>query len=150
MFYFIQINKNRGQMEIVLGSEYKEEFFIDDELINNFAQLIGDFNPLHTDIEFVKKTKFGQRIAHGGIFFGLLSRILGTKFPGGGTVYIYQNINFILPVYPNTKVNVIVKVKEVLPKLSVILQQEIWNSQGELVCEGEAKIKLPEWCLLKN
>lgn len=137
-------------MEIAFGAKYEEEFFIDDEMINNFAELTGDFNPLHTDDEFVKKTKFEQRIAHGGILFGLLSKILGTKFPGGGTVYIYQNMNFLLPVYPNTAVRVIIKVKELLPKFSVILQQEIWNSKGEMVCEGEAKIKLPEWCILNN
>lgn len=137
-------------MEIELGSKYEEEFFIDDELIKNFAQLTGDFNPLHTNNDFVKKTKFGHRIAHGGILFGLFSRIIGTKFPDGGTVYIYQNMKFLLPVFPNTKVKVIIRVIELQPKLSVILQQEIWNSMGELVCEGEAKIKLPEWCMLKT
>ncbi|MBK6914552.1 MAG: MaoC family dehydratase [Ignavibacteriales bacterium] len=137
-------------MEIKVNSCYEEEFFISDNLVQQFANLTGDINPLHSDNEFVKKTKFGQRIAHGGILFGLLSRILGTKFPGGGTVYIYQNLNFLLPVYPNTKVKVMIKVKEVLPKFGVVLHQQIWNSTGELVCEGEAKIKLPEWCMLKN
>lgn len=137
-------------MEVKLDSSYEEEFFISDELVRQFANLTGDINPLHTDNEFVKKTKFGQCIAHGGILFGLLSRILGTKFPGGGTVYIYQNMNFLLPVYPNTKVRVMIKVKEILPKFSVVLQQQIWNSNNELVCEGEAKIKLPEWCIIKN
>jgi 3-hydroxybutyryl-CoA dehydratase len=137
-------------MKIELSSKYEEEFFIDDEMVKNFAQLTGDFNPLHTDDDFVKKTKFEKRIAHGGILFGLFSRILGTKFPGGGTVYIYQNMKFLSPVYPNSRVKVIIKVKELLPKLSVVLQQEIWNSSGELICEGEAKIKLPEWCMLKT
>src|SRR5690349_8161727 len=33
--------------------------------IINFAAFSGDWNPLHTDVEFAKTTPFGERIAHG-------------------------------------------------------------------------------------
>jgi acyl dehydratase len=43
-----------------------------------FAQLTGDWNPIHTDVEFAKATPYGQRLAHGllGLSFavGLLDR----------------------------------------------------------------------------
>ncbi|MCX7635222.1 MAG: MaoC/PaaZ C-terminal domain-containing protein [Syntrophales bacterium] len=33
--------------------------------ITFFAMLTGDWHPLHTDVEYAKKTPFGERIAHG-------------------------------------------------------------------------------------
>ncbi len=44
-----------------------------------FSGLSGDYNPLHTDVEFAKETLFGERIAHGllglSIVSGLASRL---------------------------------------------------------------------------
>jgi len=55
---------------------------ITDADVTNFAGISGDYNPLHTDEEFAKKTQFGGRIFHGpGVFAiatGLESR-LGIK-----------------------------------------------------------------------
>lgn len=43
-----------------------------------FAQLTGDWNPIHTDVEFAKASPYGERLAHGllGLSFaiGLLDR----------------------------------------------------------------------------
>src|SRR5512139_2530917 len=33
--------------------------------IVNFAMLSGDWNTIHTDVEYAKQTMFGERIAHG-------------------------------------------------------------------------------------
>ena len=55
---------------------------IDDKLVHGFADLTGDCNPIHLDDAFAKKTKFGQRIAHGGILFGIISKVLGMNMPG--------------------------------------------------------------------
>jgi hypothetical protein len=54
--------------------------------IEQFASLSGDFNPVHLDEEFARKTRFGRRIAHGMWAAALISAVLGTKLPGPGTV----------------------------------------------------------------
>ena len=39
--------------------------------VSNFAGVTADFNPLHTDEEFAKRTQFGGRIAHGLLTLGI-------------------------------------------------------------------------------
>lgn len=67
--------------------------------IQAFAELVGDFNPVHVDEQFAKKTRFGGRIAHGMWGAALVSAVLGTKLPGPGTVYLSQSLKFEAPVY---------------------------------------------------
>jgi len=129
-----------------IDSIFQKEFFIDEKLIKAYAELTGDKNPLHVDKEFVSHTKFNKCIAHAGLMFGFISNTLGTEFPGPGTVYVYQNLTFLNPVYANTRVLVKIIVKELLPKLGAIIQTNVIDEEGNSVCSGEAKIKLPEWC----
>jgi acyl dehydratase len=47
------------------------------EMIRDFAELTGDRNPLHTDVEFMKSSQWGDIIAHGlliqSLVVGLIS-----------------------------------------------------------------------------
>jgi len=56
--------------------KYFEDFQVGEKLITrartiieadlmSFAALTGDWYPLHTDIEFARKSRYGERIAHG-------------------------------------------------------------------------------------
>jgi acyl dehydratase len=52
--------------EFEVGAKYYSQArTITESDVVAFAGLSGDFNPLHTDAEFGKKTPFGERIAHG-------------------------------------------------------------------------------------
>jgi acyl dehydratase len=37
----------------------------------NFAGISGDFNPMHTDAEYVKNHPYGTRVAHGTLIFSI-------------------------------------------------------------------------------
>jgi 3-hydroxybutyryl-CoA dehydratase len=128
------------------GSFFQKEFFVDEKLVKGYADLTGDKNPLHIDEKFTSHTIFNKCIAHGGLIFGFISKVIGTEFPGPGSVYVYQNLNFLKPIYYNSKVIVKITVKELLPKFGAIIQTEVMDESGDVVCDGEAKIKLPDWC----
>jgi 3-hydroxybutyryl-CoA dehydratase len=129
--------------EFAVGQKYTFSEVVDDKLVRGFADVTGDHNPIHVDDEFAKKTKFGQRIAHGGILFGIISRALAMEMPGPGTVYLSQLVNFRAPVFINDKVTLEVKITELLPKNGAKISTVIKKESGQVVMDGEATAKLP-------
>lgn len=118
---------------------------VDDKLVHGFANLTGDHNPIHVDDEFAKKTKFGQRIAHGGILFGMISKALATDMPGVGTVYLNQLVNFRAPVFIGDTVTLVATIAEILPKAVAKINVVIKKQTGDVVMDGVAEVKLPGW-----
>ena len=66
--------------------------------IQAFAAVSGDTNPAHMDAEYANDTLFHGVIAHGMWGGALISALLGTKFPGPGTIYQDQVLHFTKPV----------------------------------------------------
>ena len=118
---------------------------IDDQLVRAFAKVSGDGNPIHLDEEIAKLSRFGQRIAHGGILFGLVSKVLGMEMPGIGTVYLSQTCNFKLPVFIGDRVTLVAEIVELLPKSIARISTVITKQTGEVVMDGMAEVKLPGW-----
>jgi len=59
-----------------------------------FAGLSGDFNPLHVDEEFGKKTIFGTRIAHGLLGLSVASGLINQMGIGEGTVIAFLGLTW--------------------------------------------------------
>jgi 3-hydroxybutyryl-CoA dehydratase len=127
------------------GDHFKWERQISADDVQRFAEIVGDLNPVHLDAEFAEKSFFKQRIVHGAFLGGLISKVLGMDFPGQGTVYISQNSVFKRPVYVDTVVSVEVKVTQVIgEKRRLILDTNIFNSNGEVCVAGSATVWLPK------
>ena len=52
-------------MKLKVGDNYSENFVITQDMVNRFAELSGDKNPLHLDKDFAAKTRFKRPIVHG-------------------------------------------------------------------------------------
>ncbi len=104
-----------------------------------FAEITGDFNPLHVDAEYARRSRFGERIAHGMLTAGLISAALGTKLPGPGGIYLSQTLRFLHPVRIGDTITVAVKVAAYQPEKRILtLWTVCTNQRGETVVEGEA------------
>jgi 3-hydroxybutyryl-CoA dehydratase len=126
------------------GDGFKWERHISADDVKQFAEIVGDQNPVHINAEFAEKSFFKKRIVHGAFLAGLISKVLGMDFPGQGTVYISQNSVFKRPVYVDTTVIVEVKVTQVIAeKRRLILDTNVSNSNGKVCVTGSATVWLP-------
>ncbi len=81
------------------GDFYTENFTYSAESVKTFAEISGDFNPIHIDEEYAATTVFKKPIVHGIFALSIFSKIIGMTFPGEGTIYMKQDVSFKRPVF---------------------------------------------------
>jgi len=111
--------------------------------IAQFAEVTGDFNPVHIDPVAAERSMFGGRIAHGMLSAGFISAVIAMRLPGPGSVYLSQSLRFTKPVRIGDTVTARVEVLEVIDaKRRVRLATTCRNQRGETVVEGEALVMM--------
>ncbi len=108
-----------------------------------FAGVSGDFNPVHVNEEYAKKTFFGGRIAHGVIAIALLSAAMA-KLPGL-VILLSHTSRFIKPVKIGDTITAIAEATAVRKDKGIVtLKNSCVNQNGEVVVEGETMVRLFE------
>jgi acyl dehydratase len=113
--------------------------------INLYAEASRDFNPLHIDEEFARKTPLGGTIAHGMLILAYVSQMLteafGISWLAGGKL----GVRFKAPARPGDTVTVsgrVTKVQEAGSETLVNIAINCQNQKGEAVITGEAIVRL--------
>ena len=128
-----------GKLQI--GNSFEETFSYSQQDVIAFAQITGDTNPLHLDADFAAQTIYKKPIIHGFLSASVFSKILGTAFPGNGTIYLAQNLKFVRPMFVDILYKALIQVKELNPeKHQAELSTRITDSKGKLVIEGTALV----------
>lgn len=110
-----------------------------------FAGITGDFNPLHVDAEFARRSRFGERIAHGILTAGLISTVLGMKLPGPGGIFLSQTLKFVRPVRLGDTITATAEVTSWNPAKRILeLRTACANQRDEVVVEGESVLLVEE------
>lgn len=110
-----------------------------------FSGLSGDFDPIHVNEDFARKTAFGKRIAHGSLVMSLLSttasmisrRSVERGATGTPVSLGYDRIRFIAPVFINDTLTARYTVEEIdTAKARSRSRVEVIKSTGELCLAG--------------
>lgn len=136
----------KGQhLNIKVGDTFKKERLVTDELVRAFAEVSGDFNPLHLDEEFAKNTRFGRRIAHGMLSGAFISAVLGYEFAERKIVYLSQTLKFTAPVFIGDSVTTTATVTHIRQDKPIVTVETVCTKQtGETVVKGESAVMILE------
>jgi len=130
--------------DITLGQMAEYEKQVTDEDVRKFADVSGDYNPIHLDEEFAKESLFGARIAHGMLTASHISAVIGYIFPGPGWIYLGQNLQFRAPVKIGDTVRTVVEVKDTNPEKNIVELSTVCSVGDTVVLKGTATIKSPD------
>jgi acyl dehydratase len=114
--------------------------------IYGFAGITGDFAPPHMNAEFMKGSRYGERVAHGALLVGFMStasaqlanRVIETN-PGLTPMSVgYDRIRFTGPVKIGDTVTVAYEISELIPeKRRSRATLTATNQRGETVGVGQ-------------
>lgn len=131
--------------DIQIGEVFSFRRKIDDTLVEKFAELTHDYNPLHTEEDYARRSEFGGRIAQGMLLAGLFSALIGMYCPGESSLYLSQTAHFRKPLRIGEEVVVRGEVVSKSGALKIIeLKTTITDLRSTLIVDGVARVKVRE------
>ena len=136
-------NQSRQHSDTVtLGDRVEFSKVISEDDIETFAAISGDTNRLHLDETYARESRFGGRIAHGGLVSGLISAALA-RLPGV-TIYLSQDVRFLAPVRIGDELRAVCEVVEDLGEDTYRVTTSVYKAGDEQVIDGEAVILIDD------
>jgi acyl dehydratase len=128
-------------MDLRVGQKAVRSITLTAQHVRTYAEMTGDYNPLHFDEDFTARTKYKNLVVQGGLTTGLLHALVAMDMPGPGTVFLSQNWKFTAPVFISDTITAEAEVLSIHATKPVTqLRVVITRQTGDTVLEGEA------WC----
>ena len=131
--------------EVAVGERFGTSVTVTEAHLVLGSGLFGDFNPLHVNEEFAKRSMFGTRILHGPFTSALVSAPVGMYFAGTALAYLEHSCRFKAPVRPGDTLTSDWTIAEKLDKPKhkggiVVLRCQCTNQAGDLAVQAEGKL----------
>ena len=118
---------------------------ITQENINLYAEASRDFNPIHIDEAFAKKTPLGGTIAHGMLILAYVSQMMSAAFGQSWLAESKLSVRFKTPARPGDTITVsgrISRVEKSDGQTSIRCDVLCQNQNGESVITGETNLRV--------
>ncbi|MFO1399127.1 MAG: MaoC family dehydratase [Burkholderiales bacterium] len=141
----LQVAKGRWFDELAVGDTFGSTITITETHLVLGAGYVADFNPLHVDEEFARKSRFGGRILHGMLTSALMGGPVGMHFHGTAIAYLEHNARFLAPVRIGDTLTIAWSIARLVPKPAhgggiVEMTGTARNQEGVIAAEATGKI----------
>ncbi len=131
--------------DIQIGQTEHFSIKIDESMLNNFANISGDHNPLHMNQIYADTTVFKNRVCHGMLLASFFSQLVGMHLPGKNSLYFSQTLNFRSPCFVGDEIKVSGEVIEKhLATRRITLKTTIHNQIDVCLVDGLGKVIVRE------
>lgn len=131
--------------EVYIGQAFEFVHTVTLADVNAFAILTGDYNPVHVDPDFAKRTLFGKQVVHGMLTASFISTMIGMLIPGPGALWTSQTIEFLSPTFIGDVITVAAKVKAKSNATRMLsLEISIINQNKTKIITGESTVRMLE------
>ena len=132
--------------DIVIGGRTEFTKTVTAGDIERFAELTGDFDPLHLDEDFCKTTPYGKRIAHGALIIGYMSSassMMTGNMDRAVASLGYDRIRLVAPVFIGDTVTTAYEIVATDPERNrATAKITVTNQHGETVAVADHIMKV--------
>ena len=126
--------------DLTVGQSVVVELSIDDAQLRQFAELSGDFNPLHTDDAFARSKGFRGRVVYGALIIAKISELIGMRLPGKNSVWASLSLEFLEPLYVDQPVQLEAVVLRTSPGTGLVELKLTLRRDGKKLSKGRAEV----------
>ena len=122
-----------GFDDLFVGMSVQFKRKINGEMIDSFAHISGDVNPLHIDTDYARKSGFGNQVVHGMLCSSLFSELIGVHLPGENCLLTDISVMYSKPIFVDDEVSVDGSIVQLSPAFkSAKIDATITNENSEV------------------
>lgn len=128
--------------ELAEGTKAQVGFTVTPEQMRHFAELSGDFNPLHTDPEFAGRKGHPGPVVYGALLVAKISQLIGMELPGLDSTWASLSLDFRRPLYVGQAAEVEGTVTGVHRTTGMVELSLVLRAEGKVLAKGKAEVVL--------
>jgi acyl dehydratase len=128
--------------EVTEGLQSGVDFSVTPQQMRQFAELSGDFNPLHTDETYARRRGFDGVVVYGGLLIAKVSQLIGMHLPGRDSVWASVSLDFRKPLYVDQAARIEGTVTAVSAATGLVCLKLTVRTADAVLAKGSAEVIL--------
>jgi len=126
--------------ELAEGLRTTLDFHVTTQQMQQFAELSGDYNPLHTDDAFARSKGMQGAVVYGALMVAKVSQLIGMRLPGRDSVWASVSLDFRKPLYVGQAAQVEGVVTAVSESTGMVGLKLTVRASGKVLAKGTAEV----------